>query len=243
MVVAHSFSSMQGRKWGWGVIVNWGQQGLQPGERQCVCVCVCVGAESRSSQSCTVVPVMMTLLLMVFGRTNTRSSFCWAPAGQLLGTKRKCALFIDMKEPSPSTLPDTNLPLYSDFRCFKEKDDQVDPRSPCPQKVLKAIHTSSGMMGKERTQTVMALSDTGNQVPPYLFPWTEGTLNPTDGVWCFSVGKGSWRNLVRRTFGIIQWCCHCGFQIQLYNQNWYVPCVYFTVPVSEGVFTFRNCCA
>lgn len=50
----------------------------------------------------------------------------------------------------------------------------------------------------------MALLDTGTQVPPYLFPWPEETLNSTDGVWCFSVGKGSQGNLVRRTFGIIQ---------------------------------------
>lgn len=70
------------------------------------------------------VSVMMTLLLMAFGRTdNTRSSFCGDLTGRLLRSKTKCALFIDMKELSPFTLPDTCLPLYSDFRCLKEKDD------------------------------------------------------------------------------------------------------------------------
>lgn len=58
-------------------------------------------------------------------------------------------------------IPVFSPPLTS---CFKEKDDCMDPRSSCPQVVLKAIHTSPGMMGKRETQTVMALLDTASQV-------------------------------------------------------------------------------
>lgn len=55
-----------------GVIVKWGSKVFSLEKDN-----VCVGAASRSSQSCTVESALMTLLLMVFGRTNDiTSSFC-----------------------------------------------------------------------------------------------------------------------------------------------------------------------
>lgn len=44
---------------------------------------------------------------------------------------------------------------------------RVDPRSPCPRKVLKAIYTSSCMMGKKRSQTIRVLLDRNpSSTPP-----------------------------------------------------------------------------
>lgn len=147
---------------------------------------------------------MMTLLLMVFGRTkNTRSSFCWAPAGQLLGPKASVPCLLTWKSCLPLHYLMLAFPSTLTSGALRRKMIRMDPRSPCPQKVLKVIHTSPGRWGRKgpKLYGFVGYRNPSSTLPS---PMEERALNPADGVWCFSVGKESWRNLVRRTSGLIQ---------------------------------------
>lgn len=86
---------------------------------------------------------------------------------------------------------------------LRRKMIRVGPRSLCPQKVLKAIHTGPSRWGRKGPKVYGSVRYR-NPSSTLPIPMDRRALNPAVGVWCFSVEKGGWDNLVKRTSGLIQ---------------------------------------